>query len=58
MNRFQEVTNSLEQALDGIYYEKLDIYDEVKEQVGLVCQTFCCHLNCCDYIVAEQYAFS
>ncbi|PSS14269.1 U-box domain-containing protein [Actinidia chinensis var. chinensis] len=40
MNRFQEVTNSLEQALDGIHYEKLDISDEVKEQVELVLSQF------------------
>ncbi|XAR60568.1 Ubiquitin--protein ligase [Bertholletia excelsa] len=36
MNRFQEVQASLEQALGGISYEKLDISDEVKEQVELV----------------------
>lgn len=33
MNKFQEVTVQLEQALSGISYEKLDISDEVKEQV-------------------------
>ena len=33
MNRFQEVTAELEQALSGISFEKLDISDEVKEQV-------------------------
>lgn len=35
MNRFLEVTAHLEQILSGISYEKLDISDEVKEQVGL-----------------------
>ncbi|PSR95121.1 U-box domain-containing protein [Actinidia chinensis var. chinensis] len=40
MNRFREVTNSLEQALGGVYYEKLDISDEVKEQVELVLSQF------------------
>lgn len=33
MTRFQEVTDDLEQALSGISFEKLDISDEVKEQV-------------------------
>lgn len=33
MSRFQEVTAELEQALSGISFEKLDISDEVKEQV-------------------------
>lgn len=33
MNRFQEVTAELEQALSGISFENLDISDEVKEQV-------------------------
>lgn len=33
MNKFQEVTAQLEQALSGITYENLDISDEVKEQV-------------------------
>ncbi|KAG9444586.1 hypothetical protein H6P81_015926 [Aristolochia fimbriata] len=36
MNKVQEVTAQLEQALSGICYEKLDISDEVKEQVELV----------------------
>ncbi|KAL6979203.1 U-box domain-containing protein 13 [Sarracenia purpurea var. burkii] len=40
MNKFQEVTACLEQALGGIYYEKLDISDEVKEQVELVLSQF------------------
>lgn len=35
MEKFQEVTNQLEQALSGISYEKLDISDEVKEQVNV-----------------------
>lgn len=33
MERFQEVTSQLEQALAGISYDKLDISDEVREQV-------------------------
>lgn len=33
MNRFHEVTAELERALSGISFEKLDISDEVKEQV-------------------------
>ncbi|KAF3454719.1 hypothetical protein FNV43_RR05167 [Rhamnella rubrinervis] len=40
MKKFQEVTNQLEQALSGISYEKLDISDEVKEQVELVLAQF------------------
>ncbi|KAI8573859.1 hypothetical protein RHMOL_Rhmol01G0308300 [Rhododendron molle] len=40
MNRFQEVTTCLEQALGGIHYERLDISDEVKEQVELVQSQF------------------
>ncbi|XP_058099181.1 U-box domain-containing protein 13-like [Magnolia sinica] len=36
MNKFQEVTAQLEQALSGIFYDKLDISDEVREQVELV----------------------
>ncbi|XP_019199504.1 PREDICTED: U-box domain-containing protein 13-like [Ipomoea nil] len=39
-NQFQEVTNQLEQALGEISYEKLDISDEVKEQVELVLSQF------------------
>lgn len=35
MERFHEVTAQLEQALSGISYEKLDISDEVKEQVSV-----------------------
>lgn len=34
MNKFHEVTTNLEQALTGLSYEKLDISDEVKEQVN------------------------
>lgn len=33
MSKFHEVTAQLEQALEGIAYDKLDISDEVKEQV-------------------------
>lgn len=33
MKRFQDVTVQLEQALGGISLEKLDISDEVREQV-------------------------
>lgn len=33
MNKFQEMTAELEQALSGISFEKLDMSDEVKEQV-------------------------
>ncbi|KAL9143704.1 hypothetical protein ABFS82_14G251200 [Erythranthe guttata] len=40
MTRFQEVTAELEQALSGISFEKLDISDEVKEQVELVLAQF------------------
>ncbi|KAM3398456.1 U-box domain-containing protein 13 [Capsicum galapagoense] len=40
MNKFQELTSQLEQALSGIYYEKLEISDEVKEQVELVLSQF------------------
>lgn len=38
MNKFHEVTERLEQALSQISYEKLDIADEVKEQVE--CKSF------------------
>ncbi|KAF8397496.1 hypothetical protein HHK36_016413 [Tetracentron sinense] len=40
MNKFQEVTTQLEQSLSGIPYDKLDISDEVKEQVELVLAQF------------------
>ncbi|XP_011089810.1 U-box domain-containing protein 13 [Sesamum indicum] len=40
MSRFQEVTAELEQALSAISFEKLDISDEVKEQVELVLAQF------------------
>ncbi|KAL3324723.1 hypothetical protein AABB24_038698 [Solanum stoloniferum] len=40
MNKFQELTSQIEQALNGIYYEKLEISDEVKEQVALVLSQF------------------
>lgn len=40
MKRFHEVTAQLEQALSGISFEKLDISDEVKEQVELVLAQF------------------
>ncbi|KAA0067706.1 U-box domain-containing protein 13-like [Cucumis melo var. makuwa] len=40
MNKFHEVTAQLEQALEGIAYDKLDISDEVKEQVELVLAQF------------------
>ncbi|XP_010253199.1 PREDICTED: U-box domain-containing protein 13-like [Nelumbo nucifera] len=40
MNKFQEVTTQLEQALSGISFDKLDISDEVKEQVELVIAQF------------------
>ncbi|KAK6926951.1 Armadillo [Dillenia turbinata] len=40
MNKFHEVTAQLEQALSGISHEKLDISDEVKEQVELVLAQF------------------
>ncbi|KAL3530738.1 hypothetical protein ACH5RR_010060 [Cinchona calisaya] len=38
--KFQEITAQLEQALSGISYDKLDISDEVKEQVELVLAQF------------------
>lgn len=40
MKRFQEVTTCLEQALGGIHYDRLDISDEVKEQVGFIIKVF------------------
>ncbi|KAK9279642.1 hypothetical protein L1049_013321 [Liquidambar formosana] len=40
MNKFHEVTANLEKALSGISHEKLDISDEVKEQVELVLTQF------------------
>lgn len=40
MKKFYEVTAQLEQALSTISYEKLDISDEVKEQVELVLSQF------------------
>ncbi|KAF7805467.1 U-box domain-containing protein 13 [Senna tora] len=40
MNKYQEVTAQLEQALSGITYDNLDISDEVKEQVELVLAQF------------------
>lgn len=36
MTKFQEVTTQLEQALGRISFEKLDVSDEVREQVELV----------------------
>lgn len=40
LHKFHDVTAQLEQALSGISYEKLDISDEVKEQVELVLAQF------------------
>ncbi|KAL3324724.1 hypothetical protein AABB24_038699 [Solanum stoloniferum] len=40
MNKFQELTSQIERALNGIYYEKLEISNEVKEQVSLVLSQF------------------
>ncbi|KAL8525637.1 hypothetical protein ACS0TY_015032 [Phlomoides rotata] len=40
MGKFQEVTAEVEQALSAISFEKLDISDEVKEQVELVLAQF------------------
>ncbi|XP_014494078.1 U-box domain-containing protein 13 [Vigna radiata var. radiata] len=40
MNKFYDVTARLEQSLGGISYDKLDISDEVKEQVELVLAQF------------------
>ncbi|GER55162.1 U-box domain-containing protein 13 [Striga asiatica] len=40
MTTFQEVTAALEQALSAISFDKLDISDEVKEQVELVLAQF------------------
>ncbi|KAI7732073.1 hypothetical protein M8C21_031352 [Ambrosia artemisiifolia] len=40
MKKYQEVTERLEQDLEGISFEKLDISDEVKEQVSLVLAQF------------------
>lgn len=39
MNRFQELTAQLEQALSAVVTYKLDISDEVKEQVDKYSQT-------------------
>lgn len=39
MQRFHEVTTQLEQALSGIVYDKLDISDEVREQVKAILYT-------------------
>lgn len=33
MSRLQEVTSQLEYALSGVSFEKLDISDEIQEQV-------------------------
>ncbi|KAJ0540359.1 putative U box domain, armadillo-like helical, Zinc finger, RING/FYVE/PHD-type [Helianthus annuus] len=40
MKKYQEVTERLEKDLEGISFEKLDISDEVKEQVALVLAQF------------------
>ncbi|KAL2486511.1 U-box domain-containing protein 13 [Abeliophyllum distichum] len=40
VEKFQEVTALLEQALSGIPFEKLDISDEIKEQFELVLAQF------------------
>ncbi|XP_054814172.1 U-box domain-containing protein 13-like isoform X2 [Prosopis cineraria] len=40
MKQYHEVTAQLEQALSGISYDKIDISDEVKEQVELVLAQF------------------
>ncbi|XP_074568270.1 protein spotted leaf 11-like [Curcuma longa] len=40
MERFQDVTSQLEQALDEISLDEIDISDEVKEQVELVHSQF------------------
>ncbi|KAI4334516.1 hypothetical protein L6164_019199 [Bauhinia variegata] len=40
MNKFHDVTTRLEHALSKISYDKLDISDEVKEQVELVLAQF------------------
>ncbi|KAK4254958.1 hypothetical protein QN277_008026 [Acacia crassicarpa] len=40
MKQYLEVTAQLEQALSGISYDKLDVSDEVKEQVELVLAQF------------------
>ncbi|OWM89301.1 hypothetical protein CDL15_Pgr024046 [Punica granatum] len=40
MNKFHVVTEQVEQALSRVSYEKLDIADEVKEQVELVLAQF------------------
>lgn len=37
MKQYHEVTAQLERALSGISYDKLDISDEVKEQVMFPC---------------------
>lgn len=37
MQKFHDVTAQLEHALSAISYEKLDISDEVKEQVQIQC---------------------
>ncbi|KAK1412811.1 hypothetical protein QVD17_34334 [Tagetes erecta] len=40
LKKYQEVTTRLEQDLEGISFEKLDISDEVKEQIALVLAQF------------------
>lgn len=40
MSKLQEVTSQLEHALSGISFEKLDISDEIQEQVELVIAQF------------------
>lgn len=42
MSKLQEVTSQLEYALSGISFEKLDISDEIQEQVrGYLCELYC-----------------
>ncbi|GKF38070.1 hypothetical protein Tco_0118131, partial [Tanacetum coccineum] len=40
MKKYEEVTARLKQDLEGICFEKLDILDEVKEQVALILAQF------------------
>lgn len=56
INTFLEVTARLEQALSGISFEKLDISDEVKEQVAII-PSFLCSLDFLMGIVNIPYSY-
>ncbi|KAG6531475.1 protein spotted leaf 11-like [Zingiber officinale] len=56
MERFQDVTSQLEQALDEISLDEIDISDEVKEQVELMHSQFKRAKERIDTIDMELYA--